>query len=489
MSAIRGSAGTGRDVRRRRWAVSVLVFGLVTWTASAALADGLHVRAFGAKGDGKTDDTAAFQRALDAAAKRGETVWVDPVAPGGGYVLTRRVVVRQGTSLVGAHAGMPFIAWEGTPRKMQTGAVILARPAKSEYEGKTKAPLFELTGGNTVRGLYILYDRQPWPSDKEFDDPKSPYRYASPEERRARFLADHVKPCGPTFTIRPGVASTTIEDITCGRYWDFFAVSGCGKVFIQRCYLYGYKRAFALREAKDTIRFEGIHLVPNVEEPISWQHAILHDIITSHEDNIVFDFGSVDGYSINDVVVFLAHTGMRLGTSKAHPFRDVLTGEEVVHPWGQAPWGSVHNMKLDNVTVGWECVLGTILPNQLSNCMVHVSIDPHATLPAEGGPVARQAAVLIEPDFGGATLQFSNLSISSFAPKNVVADGAMVQQANGRAFLVDSPNKLSNVVVNGLVMSNVPATHLFARTPGSKAYVRLMGWTRDGEPQEDTVLR
>lgn len=457
--------------------------------ALACGADGLHVRAFGAKGDAKTDDTAAFQRALDAAARNGDTVWVDPVAAGGGYVLTHRVVLPRGTSLIGAPAGMPFIAWEGTPRKVQTGAVILARPAPSEYSGKTKAPLFELSGGNTVRGLYILYDRQPWPSDREFEDPKSSYHYATAEERRTRFLAEHVKPYGPTFTIRPGVASTTIEDITCGRYWDFFAVSGCGKVFIQRCYLYGYRRTFALREARDTVRFEGIHVVPNVEEPISWQHAMLHEIITAQEDNVVFDFGSVDGYSINDVVVFLAHTGMRLGTSKRRPFRDDLTGETVVHPWGQAPWGSVHNLKLDNVAVGLDCVLGTILPNQFSNCMVHVSIDPHDAFPAEGAATARQAAVLLEPGFGGGTLQFSNLSISSFAPRNVVASGAMVQQANGRAFLADTPDRLACVIVNGLVMSNIPASHLFARTEGARVYVRLIGWTRDGEPQPDTVLR
>jgi hypothetical protein len=450
--------------------------------------DGLHLKTFGATGDGKHDDTVAFQRALDAAAGRGETVYVDPVKPGGGYVLTRRLVFKPGVSLIGAPAGMPFMAWEGVPRAQQTGAIILARPAKSEYEGKRKAPLFDLSGGNTVRGLYILYDRQPWPSDQEFDDPKSPYHYATDAERRARFLAEHVKPYGPTFTIRPGAASTTIEDITCGRYWDFFVLTGGGKVFLQRCYLYGFKRAVAMREAKDTVRIEGIHIVPNVEEPISWQHAKLHEIITQYEDNIAFDFGSVDGYSINDVVVFLAHTGMRLGTSPEHPFRDPLTGEETVHPWGQGPWGSVLNMKLDNVTVGFECVLGTILPNQLTNCMVHVSIAPDVRFPAAGKETGRQAAFVVESGFGGATLQAANLSVSSFAPKNVVASGQMVQQANGHVFLVDSPKRTASIFVNGLVLSNVPLENLLAMTPGTKAHIRLTGWTKDGEPQPDRTL-
>lgn len=451
-------------------------------------ADGVHVRACGAKGDGTTDDTAAFQQALDTAAENGETVYVDPVGPGGGYVLTRTLTLKPGVSLVGAPAGMPFMAWEGVPRKLQTGAIILARPAPDQYAGPAKRPLIELYGGNTVRGLYILYDRQPWPSDQEFADPASPYHYATEAALIARFVPEHAKPYGPTIAIREGVASTTIEDITCGRYWDFFAVTGAGKVFIQRCYLFGFKRAFALREAKDTVRIRGIHIVPNVEEPISWQHAKLHAAITAHDDNIAFDFGSVDGYSIDDVVVFLAHTGMRLGTSKEHPFRDPLTGTETVHEWGQGPWGSVHNLKLDNVTVGFECVLGTILPNQFSNCMVHVSIDPGASFPAEGKPTARQAAFLLEPGFGGATLQVANLSVSSFAPKNVVAAGRMVQEADGRVFLVDSPARTAAILLNGLVLSNVPATHLLAATPGSRAHIRLSGWTRDGEPQADTVL-
>ncbi|MCX7597980.1 MAG: glycoside hydrolase family 55 protein, partial [Armatimonadetes bacterium] len=127
----------------------------------------LSVREFGAVGDGATDDTAAFQAAVDRAAEFGGTVFIDPVEPGRGYVITRTVVLRRGVSLVGSLAGMPFIAWEGVPRAMQTGPVILARPAEDQYIAGQKKPLFHLMGGNTLRGLYILYDRQPWPSDKD----------------------------------------------------------------------------------------------------------------------------------------------------------------------------------------------------------------------------------------------------------------------------------------------------------------------------------
>ena len=458
----------------------------------------VSVSEFGAVGDGVADDTAAFQAAIDRAAEFGGTVFVDPVGAGRGYVITRTVVLRQGVSLVGSLAGMPFIAWEGVPRAMQTGSVILARPAPDQYAEGRKRPLFHLMGGNTIRGLYILYDRQPWPSDTEFDDPASPYHYPSETELQQRFVADHVAPCGPTIFVQPGVASTTIEDITCGRYYDFFYAPAGGKIVVNRCYLYGYKRAFAVREGRDVIRISHIHLVPNVEEPISWQHARLQAAITSQPDNIAFDFGSVDGYSVSDVAVFLVHTGFKLGASADHPFVDPLTGERVSFEWGQGPWGSLVDCKLDNCVVGFDCVLGTILPNQLANVMVHVSLSDGRWMETAEGPVARQAAFVIEPGFAGATLQISNLSLSSFAPTRVAANAAMVQQAGGRAFIIDCPpmaepkdyaqREAANVEIFGLTVSNIPESHLIALAEASRAAVRIRGYTHNGTAKDDLVL-
>lgn len=458
----------------------------------------VSVRECGAKGDGATDDTGAFQAAADRASEFGGTVFVDPVGPGKGYVLTRTVALKAGVSLVGSLAGMPFIAWEGVPREMQTGPVVLARPdADQRIEGQRR-PLFHLMGGNVLRGLYILYDEQPWPSDEEFADPASPYHYARQDELAKRFLRDHVAPCGPTIYVQPGVASTTVEDITCGRYWDFFYTPSGGKIVISRCYLYGYKRAFALREAKDVVRISEIHIVPNVEKPISWQHSLLQAAITSQPDNIAFDFGSVDGYSIADATAFLVHTGFKLGASVDNPFLDPITGERVSFGWGQGPWGSMHNIKLDNCVVGYDCVLGTILTNQLTNAMVHVSLTDGAEVSTEDGTVARQAAFLVETGFAGATLQVCNLSLSSFAPLNVAANGAMVQQANGRAFLIDCPGipepkdyadrSRANLEIYNLAISNIPESHLLSVTAGTQPCVRVRGLTLNGVAREDGTL-
>lgn len=473
----------------------VLALGL----AVAPGPSSVSVRAHGAVGDGVTDDTGAFQAAIDEAAGTGAAVFIEPVEPGKGYVLTHTVALAEGVSLIGSPAGMPFIAWEGVPREIQTGPVILARPRVEDYTGGRKAPLFLLQGGNTLRGLYILYDRQPWPSDAEFDAPGSPYAYASLAELTEHFVPDHVAPCGPTIEIQPGVASTTVEDITCARYRDFLYTAAGGKIVVSRCYLFGYGRAFAIREARDVVRISEIHIVPNVEGPISWQHAKLHAAITASSDNTAFDFGSVDGYSISDVAVFLTHTGFRLGASESNPFRDPATGERASYRWGMGPWGSMHNVKLDNCVVGFDCITGTILPNQMTNIMVHTSIDTRARFPADGGEVARQAAFLLEPDFVGATLQISNLSLSSFAPTNVVATGRMVAEANGRAFLVDCPGgrgpvdfaarDAAHVEIFGLVASNVPDTHLLACTAGTTPSIRVRGFVHNGTAEDDGPLR
>lgn len=62
---------------------------------------GLIVTHFGAKGDGVTDDTDAFEQALDSARITGAQVLV----PNGIYKITRSLVVEDGVSLVGEGAG------------------------------------------------------------------------------------------------------------------------------------------------------------------------------------------------------------------------------------------------------------------------------------------------------------------------------------------------------------------------------------------------
>jgi hypothetical protein len=92
---------------RRELARSAMLSGASLLFASAAQAtpqsvasrDLIDARKFGAAGDGTTDDTAALQRALDAAAKNGGGVFLPPAV-----YLTRELHVPAGGALVGIPA-------------------------------------------------------------------------------------------------------------------------------------------------------------------------------------------------------------------------------------------------------------------------------------------------------------------------------------------------------------------------------------------------
>src|SRR5271163_3084168 len=56
----------------------------------------LDARHFGAAGDGKADDTAALQRAIDAAAEKSRVVFLPP-----GIYLSRELHVQPGIALIG----------------------------------------------------------------------------------------------------------------------------------------------------------------------------------------------------------------------------------------------------------------------------------------------------------------------------------------------------------------------------------------------------
>ncbi|MBR4748794.1 MAG: hypothetical protein IK083_04380 [Abditibacteriota bacterium] len=101
------------------------------------------VRAFGAKGDGKTDDTRAFAAALEAAGKAGGTAYV----PAGRYLITAPLTVPSGAELRGIG--------EGPPHTMVPASCILAGTAPGSEEGA----LVSLEEGSSLRGVGFWYPR------------------------------------------------------------------------------------------------------------------------------------------------------------------------------------------------------------------------------------------------------------------------------------------------------------------------------------------
>lgn len=100
---------------------------------------------YGAKGDGRADDTAAIQRALDAAGLGGGIVYL----PAGEYRLEGSLSVPEGVELRGS--------WDVPHHTQARGTVLLAYGGRGEADGE---PLICLSSGSGVYGLTVYHPEQ-----------------------------------------------------------------------------------------------------------------------------------------------------------------------------------------------------------------------------------------------------------------------------------------------------------------------------------------
>jgi len=128
-----------------------------------------NVRDFGAKGDGQTDDTAAFQKALDAAGAAGGGV---VFAPRGNYLFAGRLNVPNAVTLRGVWESVPAhngLRDAGLPKPTDDGTTFLV----TADAGTEDAPAFlTLNVNSTLKGVVIYY-----PNQKPDEEPV-PYPYA-----------------------------------------------------------------------------------------------------------------------------------------------------------------------------------------------------------------------------------------------------------------------------------------------------------------------
>jgi hypothetical protein len=150
------------------WGLALLMLAGAA-SAKTAKSDHYDVRNFGAKGDGKTDDTAAFQKALDKAKADGGGV---VVAPRGNYFFAGHLSVPNAVTLEGVWTSVPAhngIRDAGLPKPTDDGTTFLI----TEGAGKEDGPAFlTLNSDSTLKGVVLYY-----PDQKPDQEPK-PYPYA-----------------------------------------------------------------------------------------------------------------------------------------------------------------------------------------------------------------------------------------------------------------------------------------------------------------------
>ena len=137
--------------------------------AQAAVSDHFDVRRFGAVGDGQTDDTAAFQKALNAASEAGGgTVY----APRGNYFFAGHLNIPNAVTLAGVWQSVPAhngIRNRGFPGPTDDGTTFLV----TDGAGREDGPAFiTLNTNSTLKGVVLYYPQQ------NVDDIPKPYPWA-----------------------------------------------------------------------------------------------------------------------------------------------------------------------------------------------------------------------------------------------------------------------------------------------------------------------
>ncbi len=179
----------------------------------------LDVIEFGAKGDGKFDNTDAFQSALNEAGKVGATVYV----PAGQFLFNDVLTIPRGVSLVGSKAGPNTIYYD-------QGTLLMPLNGRDSEIG----PAFlTLNSGSTIRGFGIIYPEQK-------PDDIRPYPYC-------------IKATGRSANIIDVSIANAYNGIDCGSTWN-------EGVNIKNVYLCALRRGLYIDRQSDIGRYENIHI-------------------------------------------------------------------------------------------------------------------------------------------------------------------------------------------------------------------------------------
>jgi hypothetical protein len=149
--------------------IATFFLAAVSCAAIAAEPDVFSVRDFGALGDGKADDTAAFQKALDAANKAGGGV---VLAPRGVYFFAGHLNIPSAVTLKGIWESVPAhngLRDAGLPKPTDDGTTFLVTESRGNESGP---PFITLTHNSTLKGVVLYYPEQ------NADDEPVPYPYA-----------------------------------------------------------------------------------------------------------------------------------------------------------------------------------------------------------------------------------------------------------------------------------------------------------------------
>ncbi|MGH7951710.1 MAG: glycosyl hydrolase family 28-related protein [Limisphaerales bacterium] len=135
----------------------ISLLGVAAIAAAATNPDHYSVLDFGAKADGKTDDTAAFQKAMDTAAQAGGGI---VYAPRGNYFFAGHLDVPGAVTLKGIWESVPAhngLRDHDGDKPTDDGTTFLVTENAGNEDG---APFITLHDNSTLKGVVIYYPNQ-----------------------------------------------------------------------------------------------------------------------------------------------------------------------------------------------------------------------------------------------------------------------------------------------------------------------------------------
>jgi hypothetical protein len=266
---------------RYRWFVSSLVLccALVTSQGYGQTPGRWNVVESGAIADGETDNTAAFQQALDAAGAAGGGI---VEAPAGRFRINGTLSIPAGVTLQGTYRVPPTI---GSATEKPTGTVLLAYAGRGSEEGP---PFIRLSGRNSViAGLAVIY-----PEWKMTDVPPVPY---------------------PPCVASEGTENVGILDCCFLNPYEAIKLVRAHRHLVRNVTGYPSKRGIFVDECYDIGHIENVHFWPfgvaySPDDPYcKWVNT----------EGVAFELARTDWHYVSNTFCFGYGVGYKFSASKA----------------------------------------------------------------------------------------------------------------------------------------------------------------------------
>jgi hypothetical protein len=272
----------------RNWIIALIAASAILCSVGfAAESSKVNVLEFGAKADGLTDDTAAFNAAFDAVKARGGIVWV----PAGRYMIKTHLDVPENVTLEGI-SNYPATGVERDGK----GSLLLA----IEGAGSEDGPGFiNLKTNSTIKGMSIYYPEQ------------------KPENLRPYPWC--ISGSGDNIAILDCMLVNPYNGIDLGR-------NACGRHLVRNVYGNPLRRGLFVDKCYDVGRIENVHFWPfwNTGGWTAEQGKKIGDVMTGEGE--AFIFARTDWEYVTNTFSWGYKVGYHFTTSEAGGMNGNLLG-------------------------------------------------------------------------------------------------------------------------------------------------------------------